>query len=301
MHQRIALIILILAAFVAGAVLSTRGTPSDGSFLVAGSFYPLAHFAEKAGGEEVFVRSLTPPGIEAHEYEPTPDDVAFLSDAGLFVYNGGGFDPWAERLAPSLSASGVATLNVGEFLKSRGLLSGELSENPHYWVDPVLARAMAEEVGRVLSARMPERAGAIAANAARYGEELANLHKDFEEELSRCGEREGIVSHDAFAHMAARYGIRLIPVLGISPEEEPSPRKLGEIASLARERGIRYILLESGANARLGETLAREAGLQTLALNPLETLTPDEARAGEDYISVMRKNLGTLRTALSCI
>lgn len=301
MYQRIILIIIILTALVLGAMWSARRTPSDGSFVVAGSFYPLAHFAEKAGGDRVVVRSLTPPGVEAHEYEPTPDDVAFLSDARLFVYNGGGFDPWAERLAPPLSEAGVAIFDVGEFLKSTGLFSGEFSDNPHYWVDPVLARAITEELGRVLSSRMPEHAAAIESNVARYGEELGKLHADFEKGLSRCERREAIVSHDAFAHVAARYDIRMIPILGISPEEEPSPQKLGEIASIARKRGIRYILLESGANARLGNTIAREAGLESLALNPLETLTPDELKSGEDYLSVMRKNLETLRTALTCI
>ena len=109
-----------------------------------------------------------------------------------------------------------------------------------------------------------------------------------------------MASHAAFGYLAERYNINVISIAGISPEEEPSPKRMAEIAQLAKQKNIKHIFFETLVSPKLSETIAREIGAETLVFNPLEGLTNEEIATGEDYISVMEKNLVNLRTALIC-
>jgi zinc transport system substrate-binding protein len=88
---------------------------------------------------------------------------------------------------------------------------------------------------------------------------------------------------------------------GLSPDEEPNPRRLGELADLVEEKGVTTIFTEQLVSPRIAETLAREAGgVKTAVLNPLEGLSADEVDRGDDYVTVMDRNLARLRAALGC-
>ena len=108
------------------------------------------------------------------------------------------------------------------------------------------------------------------------------------------------MSHDAFGYLAREYGFSIIPISGISPDEEPSPKDLARITDLVRSKGLQYIFFEPMVSLKLSETVAREVGATTLVLNPLESLTPNELQSGEQYYSVMEKNLPNFRKALVC-
>ena len=109
-----------------------------------------------------------------------------------------------------------------------------------------------------------------------------------------------IASHNAFTYLANRYDLNIVSISGLSPNEEPSPKRLAEIADFARQNNVKYIFFEMLVQPRLSETIAREVGAQTLVFNPLEGLTDEEIAQGENYLSVQRKNLSNLRTALDC-
>ena len=100
--------------------------------------------------------------------------------------------------------------------------------------------------------------------------------------------------------MAARYSLNVHAITGISPEEEPSPRKMVELARLARRMNIKYIFFEELLTPRLAETIAGEVGAETLTLNPLGGLTMNKINEGGTYISVMEDNLKNLRIAMEC-
>src|SRR3990172_569976 len=103
---------VVLALAVAGCDARTTSTPG---LAVTATIYPLAEFARRVGGAPVNVHTLIPPGVEAHDYEPTPKDLAALSRARLFIYDGAGFEPWVERLLPQL-AKGTLRVNATEGL-----------------------------------------------------------------------------------------------------------------------------------------------------------------------------------------
>ena len=277
---------LVLAATGCGG----GAAPTDGKTVVA-AFYPLAWVAAEVGGPRVHVVDLTPPGAEPHDLELTPGDVRAIGDADLVLYLGDGFQPSVEkavegRRGPSLDLLAGQKLHLGP-------TEGGSSEavDPHVWLDPTRLATMATAVGREL-----DREAAAAALAAR----LRALDRQMKTGLATCRRHEIVTSHAAFGYLAARYGLQQIALTGLSPEVEPSPKDLERVIQEVEKSGATTVFFETLVSSRLAETIAREAGVRTATLDPLEGLTPDEAAAGDDYLSVMRANLATLRKALGC-
>ena len=266
---------------------------------VAASFYPLAHFAGQVGGERVEVINITPLSVDPHEYEPTARDMIKIHTARIFIFNGSGLDPWAERVQGELKIRGGHILNMADHFD---LLRDErdVKYDPHIWLDPLLAIKEVELIRDTLIRANPEDEDYYRRNSAAYINKILMLHKRYSDDLASCKNRDIIVSHDAFGYMAVRYGFDIYPVSGLSPEEEPSPRKMAEITDLAREKKINYIFTEVLVNPKIAETIAYEVGAKILVLNPVSGLTDNDARAGKDYISLMDENLANLRMAMSC-
>ena len=302
MRKLLFLGILVAAVVVAGilAFAALRGrlpslSSGTGTVRVVASFYPIAEFARNVGGELVDVSTITPPGAEPHDYEPTPRQVAEIYGADLVLYNGNGMDAWAERLAPELRAQGVPSA-----MMSAAISGDAIGTDPHFWLDPNLAAAEVRLIRDTLSEIDPADAAAYARNASSYLSDLARLNADYASGLAWCEVRTVIASHSVFAYLSARYGFDAVAIAGMSPEQEPSAGRLSEIAALAKEKNVRAIFFETLASPKLSQTLANEIGAAALVFNPLEGLTSEESAAGETYLSVMRTNLENLKTGMVC-
>jgi zinc transport system substrate-binding protein len=278
-------LVLILVAIALGAA-GCAGEGDDGRTSVAAAFYPLAYAAQEIGGDEVAVRNLTPPGAEPHDVELSARDVERIRAADVVLYLGSGFQPNFERAVDGADGEKVDLLQGLELL-----ISVDEGVDPHVWLDPLRYAEQARRVGEAL-----ERAE----QAERFAARLRELDDDFERGLARCASREIVTSHAAFGYLADRYGLEQIALTGVSPEAEPTARDLERIVLEVEGSGATTVFFETLVSPRLAETVAREAGARTAVLNPLEGLTEDEVAAGEDYFSVMRGNLETLRRALGC-
>jgi zinc transport system substrate-binding protein len=137
-------------------------------------------------------------------------------------------------------------------------------------------------------------------NAAAYDDRLAALDREFREGLAACRSDVLVTNHAAFGYLADRYGLLQEPITGLSPEAEPDPARLAEIEDLVRREHVTTIFTETLVSPRVADTIARETGVTTAVLDPLEGLTPDERATGDDYVSIMERNLRTLRTGLGC-
>jgi zinc transport system substrate-binding protein len=282
--------VLTVAAILGGIGLTgCGGSPSgesasrDGAerLDVVAGFYPLAFAASEIGGEGVSVSNLTPPGAEPHDLELSPRDVERVRSADLVLYLGGGFQPALGDAIGETEGRAVDALAGLE-------LSGE---DPHVWLDPLRYERIAARIGEALG--RPEAARA-------FSERLAALDVEYEAGLRGCERREIVTSHAAFGYLAERYGLEQIAITGLEPEAEPAPRELERRADLARELGATTSVCETLGSPELAEAVAREIGAETATLDPLEGLTGEEAEGGEDYFSLMRRNLAVLREALGC-
>jgi zinc transport system substrate-binding protein len=289
----------LIASIALGACTATSAA-GDGIQIVA-SFYPLAEAAEKVGGSFVHVDNLTAPGVEPHDLELTPGQIEAIDTADVVLYLGGGFQPAVEDALAD--ASGIV-VDASEPLRSLPVPEGEsdaaLTADPHVWLDPTLYLRIVESVGAAIARADPDHAQASDANTETFVRQLRGLDAEYRSGLADCSRDLIVTNHAAFGYLAARYGLTQEPISGLSPEAEPTPQRIADLKELVEREGVTTIFTEELLSPEVAETLAQETGATTAVLNPLESLTPDEAVAGADYVSVMQDNLATLRTALGC-
>jgi len=157
--------------------------------------------------------------------------------------------------------------------------------------------ALGYAVGRDPDAADPAGAAGFRERAAALRSRLANLDAQYRQGLKTCQRREIVVSHAAFGYLADRYGLKQVAITGLAPEEEPTPQRLAEVATEAKGHGATTIFFETLVSPKVAKAIADEVGASTAVLDPIEGLP---AGSTDDYFSVMRANLATLRPALGC-
>ncbi|MEP7167175.1 MAG: metal ABC transporter substrate-binding protein [Candidatus Woesebacteria bacterium] len=302
MKQKMVVVLGILVGAV-GFFLFAQNQPKteqSQEISVVVSFYPLAEFSKEIGGNLISVTTLTPPGSEPHDFEPNAKDLIALQKAKLFVYNGAGLEIWLDKIGADVKAH-TSLINSSQGISLHtGNTEGQEMTDPHIWMDPVLASTQVENIKNGLIQVDPTHTTVYETNAKAYQQELMTLDHEFFTGLSNCARHEIVTSHNAFGYLAQRYGLTVQSVSGLSPDEEPSPKKLAEVVQFIRKQNVKYIFFETLLSPKLAQTLASETGTKTIVFNPLEGLTTDEIAQGKTYLSVQRENLAALKTALGC-
>ncbi|WP_379153850.1 metal ABC transporter substrate-binding protein [Paenibacillus sp. sgz5001063] len=295
------------------------------------SFYPMYEFTRNIVGDLADVETLIPAGVEPHDWEPTAQDMAGISAADVLVFNGAGMEGWAQQVISS--ASGTPLVAV-EASKGLNLMAGTEEEeedhagaeddhahkegehadegdehaeeghdhgglDPHVWLAPSLAIKEVQTIEAALSVASPENASAFKANSAAYIAKLEQLDKEFKDSLKDTKRKDFITQHAAFGYLAQEYGLTQIPIAGLSPEQEPSASQMAGIVEFAKAHDVKTIFFETLVSSSVADTVAREIGAKTAVLNPIEGLTDEDRSSNQDYLSIMRKNLEALKTALN--
>jgi zinc transport system substrate-binding protein len=277
-----------------------RSTREGGTLEVIAAFYPLAEAARQVGGDRVTVHDLTPAGVEPHDLELKPSDLGRLRSADLILYVGRGFQPALEDAIEASPNEEAAAIDVLNGLPLRPGTDVNEPEDPHVWLDPQLMKRVVERIADELEQRAPGARAVFEAGARDYGNALDELDGSFDEVLRTCMRREVVTTHAAFGYLTARYGLAQIPISGLTPEAEPSPRRIEAVAQLAEDRGATTIYFETLVDPRVADAVARRVGARTAVLNPIEGLTETQRSAGDDYLSLMRANLASLAQGLGC-
>lgn len=170
--------------------------------------------------------------------------------------------------------------------------------DPHVWLNPNLLKAQAEKVKQALVSKDQAHAADYEKNFAELASDLDQLDKEFKEMVAQAPKKQFMVSHSAFHYLADQYGLKQVAISGVNPADEPSPSKMKELVEHVKEHELSYVLFETLVSPKVAEVIAKEAGVKTATLNPLEGLTQADVDAGKDYLSIMRENLETLREAL---
>jgi zinc transport system substrate-binding protein len=298
----ISLVIIVLAL---GVYIAVNQRDENQSNTATASFYPLAEFSSRIGGEKFTIRNLIPAGVEPHDFEPTPQNMVQLTKSKLFIYNGGGLETWVQDILPQLDQTAAVNSSEGIELMStvfeeNDSEEGTVNKDPHLWLDPLLARDQSRNILHGFLKVDTDNSAYYQQNADKLFADLNQLDKEFREGLSNCQKHKIITSHAAFSYVSKRYGFEMVPIAGLSPEDEPSAQKLAELTELAKREGLEYVFFESLVSPKLAETLANEVGAKTLALNPIEGLTDSDLAQGKNYFTIQRENLNNLRLALKC-
>lgn len=327
---------LIPTTAVAGAVVlgltalsacSTSDAADGGNgdkLKVTASFYPMQFLAERIGGEHVAVTSLTKPGVEPHDLELTPRQIGSISESDYVLYLKGIQPAVDDAILQSgvkntVDAATLTTLEDHgsevsdhdhgheeeahedegheEHAEGDGHNHGEEGgADPHIWLDPVKYAEVAKGVGKSLEKADPDHAADYKKNTEALVGQLNKLNTAYETGLKNTATKTFITTHSAFGYLAERYGLTQQGIAGIDPEAEPSPARIQEIHTIAEKEKATTVFFETLASDRTAKTLAKDTGLKTGVLDPLEGIT--KKSQGADYIEVMESNLSALQKAL---
>jgi zinc transport system substrate-binding protein len=295
------LAVLVLAGIVLAAHKSDHTKPAENKLSVVASYYPLYDFVKNVGGGKAAVTNMTPAGTEPHDFEPSAKALADAHKARVFVYNGGSLEPWVSGFLSDyknvkIKASDTIPLQTITDEQSKS----KQAQDPHFWLDPVLAKQIIDNIRDGLSIADPANASVYAQNAEDYKARLDRLANAYQQGLASCQLHTIVTSHAAFGYLARRYNIDVQSIAGISPEEEPSAAKLAELSTLVKTKGIKYVFFESLVPTKLADTIAAETGAKTIVFDPIEGLSNEQQKQGKNYITIQEQNIANLKTALAC-
>ncbi|WP_307786994.1 metal ABC transporter solute-binding protein, Zn/Mn family [Pseudogracilibacillus auburnensis] len=346
------------------------------------SIYPMQYVVEQIAGEDATVKSIYPPGVDAHTYEPTSKEITDLANGGAFFYVGAGMEGFADSAKEALQSQKVVFVEIEEnnedlFLEGEhehahdhgeddhdhhaheedehdehGHEEDEHDEHghdeeehdhhaheedehdehghdeeehdhhaheeeddhdhhghddhhhhdhgdvdPHIWLDPLRMIGMGEIVKDALIELNPENEEKYNENFAILKENMTELDEEFKEKLQAKDNKQIIVTHAAYGYWEHQYGIEQIPISGLSSSDEPSQKELAEIAKLAKEQDLQYVIFEQNSSNRIASIIQDHIGAEKLELHNLEVLVDEDIENNDDYLSLMKKNLEVLDQA----
>ncbi|MEK3981863.1 metal ABC transporter substrate-binding protein [Paenibacillus sp. FSL K6-3166] len=310
----------------ASGAAEVTALPEASKLNIKVSFYPIYEFTKNVAGDLAEVEALIPAGIEPHDWEPTAQDMAEISDADMLIYNGAGMEGWVDQVLESVSGKSLITVEAskgldimegteeeeadhdhgeGEHAHEEGEHAHEEHSHdhggldPHVWLNPVLAIQEVRNIEAALSAAAPDNAKDFKANADAYVAKLEQLDQAFKDELKETKRKDFITQHAAFGYLAKQYGLTQVPIAGLSPEQEPSAANMSKIVEFAKEHKVKTIFFETLVSSSVADTIAKEIGAKTAVLNPIEGLTEEDRSQNLDYLGIMRQNLAALKSALN--
>ena len=252
--------------------------------------------ARVVGGDAVVVSTLVESNADAHVFSPSPAHAQRVAQAELVVVNGLGFEGWLQRL---VQASGYR----GPVLElSRGITPRQLGReaDPHAWQDPALAQRYVATLRDAFSSARPQQAGAIAARAAVYQQQLQALDHSIRQRLAAVpAERRRVVSpHDAFAYFGAAYGISFLAVRGRNSDSEASAADVARLIQLLRQQRASAVFVENISDPRLLQRIATEAGVAVGGRLYSDALSAPGTEA-DSYLKMLTHNANAIVAALT--
>jgi ABC-type Zn uptake system ZnuABC Zn-binding protein ZnuA len=289
----------LLAAGCSGSGGAGDGDGRGDGLRVVATTTQVADLAANVGGDRVRVTSLLKPGIDAHDYEPSPADIDAIARADLVVQNGVGLEEW---LGDTIESSGFAgpVVDASQGVRLRQV-DGEA--DPHIWQDPGNARRMAANIERGLADAEPADATAFAANLAAYTKELEALDAEVERQIDGLANKKVVTNHDAFGYYLDRYGLELVGsvIPSFDTSAELSGRDIRDLVAKIRATGVKAIFSETSLPPRAAETIGREAGVKVVVGDDAlygDALGPPGSD-GDTYLKMIRHNTATIVGNLS--
>jgi zinc transport system substrate-binding protein len=296
----------VIAAIVIGMSffspkLQIKEHSSQTKPIVSVSTFSLLEASDAVAGDKLTINMIVPLGNDPHMFSPNPTQVADISKSALFIYNGAGFEIWAENLTKTLPKD-TKIVDMSKhvtLMKSEHGEEGEVN-NPHYWLDIDNMIKMTQTLDREFSKLSPANAELFHGNAAVYIGELQKLKSEYSKGMAECQNRTLVSNHDAFGYLAHANRLENVSVIGLSTDEQPSAKTIAQIIALVKERSIKTIFFEELVNDNVAQTISHETGAKPQPLQPLENISQDELKSHQTYLTLMRENLKKLREAMEC-
>lgn len=259
------------------------------------SFTILQDMAQNVAGDKAIVESITKPGAEIHEYEPTPLDIVKAQDADLVLYNGMGLERWFEKFFKNVK--GVPSVVLSEGIEPMSIVEGPYNgkPNPHSWMSPANAIIYVENIRKALVKLDPANQETYDANAAAYTKELAAIDEPVRAELAGIpeGERTLVSSEGAFSYLLRDYDMKELYLWPVNADEEGTPQQVRHVVDTVRQEKIPVVFSESTISPKAMLQVAKETGANYGGVLYVDSLTTEDGPA-PTYLKLLQYNAATI-------
>lgn len=295
---------LLLSTLLPGLALTLSAPPSRAQqaprFKVVTTFTIIADMARNVAGDRAVVESITKPGAEIHDYQPTPGDLIRAQDAQLILWNGLNLERWFEKFfrrlknVPSVEVSaGITPIPIGD-----GPYRGK--PNPHAWMSPSAAQRYVDNIRDALAKHDPANADAYRTNAERYKQQIEAIAGPLKARLAALPEsrRWLATSEGAFSYLARDAGLKELYLWPINADQQGSPQQVRKVIDTVRKEHVPAIFSESTVSAAPARQVARETGIRYGGVLYVDSLSAEDGEV-PTYLDLLRKTTDTIIAGLS--
>lgn len=307
--------LIIVVLFLVACQPQSNSTDQQGSLSVVAVESFLADIVQNIAGDRLEVETLMPSGLDPHSFEPTPKDVAKISDSDILFINGAGLEEWLEDIIETLPEDQLI-IEASAGLESRTQSKedheeGDVDEeegahdheyDPHFWLNPLLVVKYVENIRDGLISIDPEGRPVYSANAENYIQRLKELDQYIEEKITQipADQRLIVTNHESFGYFADRYGFTVVGTIlkSVSSGASPSAQQMAELVDQMRSSGASAIFMETGSNPQLAEQLSNETGIKVVYDLYTHSISEEGGNA-PNYIELMKYNVEQIISALT--
>ena len=261
----------------------------------------LSDVAREVGGDKVAVEEIVKPGVDPHEFSPSPGDVQAVAGADVVLISGKGLEGYLAKLEESAGGAAGKYVNVGDGIGVSLTLKeeGRTVEDPHWWHSVANVKKATEVVKAAFDRADPADRAVFDTNAAKYESNLGKLDNEMRVEIAALprDKRKLVTSHDAFQYFARDYGFKIYPVEGVSTADEPSSKQVAELLGTIKDQKVKAVFFENTQNPKVLAQITQETGATVGGELYADGLGTPESGAGT-YVAMMRRNVGTIVGAL---
>ena len=276
------------------------GYAKDDKFTVATTFTVIADMAQNVAGDSADVVSITKPGAEIHDYEPTPQDIVRAQNADLILWNGMNLERWFEKFFANIND--VPSVVVTEGIEPMSISGGEYDgkPNPHAWMSTSSAKIYVDNIEKALAKYDPDHAEQYAANAEAYKAKIDDMDKRIRAELETVPEEQRwlVTSEGAFSYLARDYGLKEAYLWPINAEQQGSPDQVSALIDKVRENNIPVVFSESTISDKPARQVAKETGADYGGVLYVDSLSEPDG-AVPTYLDLLDVTTGTVLKGLT--
>ncbi|CKG89994.1 metal ABC transporter substrate-binding protein [Haemophilus influenzae] len=268
---------------------------ANAKFKVVTTFTVIQDIAQNVAGNAATVESLTKPGAEIHEYEPTPKDIVKAQSADLILWNGLNLERWFERFFQNVKDKPAVVVTEG--IQPLSIYEGPYKDapNPHAWMSPSNALIYIENIKNALVKYDPQNAAVYEKNAADYAQKIKQLDEPLRAKLAQIPEEQRwlVTSEGAFSYLAKDYNLKEGYLWPINAEQQGSPQQVRKVIDLVRKNNIPVVFSESTISAKPAQQVAKESGTKYGGVLYVDSLSAKEGPV-PTYIDLLNVTVSTI-------
>ena len=275
--------------------LGLAALQAEAKFKVVTTFTVIQDIAQNVAGDAATVESITKPGAEIHEYEPTPKDIVKAQSADLILWNGLNLERWFERFFQNIKDKPAVVVTEG--ITPLSIYEGPYKDapNPHAWMSPSNALIYVENIKNALIKYDPQNADTYQKNAAAYAEKIKQLDKPLREKLAQipADQRWLVTSEGAFSYLAKDYDLKEGYLWPINAEQQGTPQQVRKLIDLVKKNHIPVVFSESTVSAKPAQQVAKESGAKYGGVLYVDSLSAADGPV-PTYIDLLNVTVSTI-------